>query len=121
MARYIVRRILISIPVLIGISLVVFLMLHSAGGDPAELKLGARADTASLAKLRHEMGLDRPLAAQYADFLRHAAVGDLGRSYRTNATVTSEIMARFPATIELAIVAMCFGTVVGLVAGTIAG
>src|SRR4051794_30882626 len=121
MTRYIARRILLAVPILIGISLIVFLMLHSAGGDPAELRLGARADTASIAKLRHAMGLDRPLIVQYLDFARHAAVGDLGRSYRTNDKVTSEITARFPATIELTIAAMTIGTVIGLVAGTIAG
>jgi peptide/nickel transport system permease protein len=121
MVHYIARRVLLAIPILFGISLIVFLMLHSAGGDPAELKLGGHADTASIARLRHAMGLDRPLAVQYGDFLRHAVTGDLGRSYRTNAPVTDEIVARFPATIELSIAAMLIGTVVGLVAGTIAG
>lgn len=121
MARYIGRRMLLAVPILLGISLIVFLMLHSAGGDPAELKLGLHADTESIAALRHEMGLDRPLAVQYLDFLRHAVTGDLGRSYRTNSPVTDEVLARFPATVELALAAMFIGTVVGLVAGTIAG
>jgi len=121
MARYVGRRLLLAIPILIGISLIVFLMLHSAGGDPAELKLGMRADTESIAALRHEMGLDRPLVVQYFDFLGHALVGDLGRSYRSNAPVADEVFARFPATIELALAAMFIGTAVGLIAGTIAG
>jgi peptide/nickel transport system permease protein len=121
MVHYIVRRILLAIPILIGISLIVFLMLHSAGGDPAELKLGVRADPASIKKLRHEMGLDRPLPVQYGDFLGHALAGNLGRSYRTNAPVTDEIVARFPATIELSLAAMLIGVTIGLTAGTIAG
>jgi peptide/nickel transport system permease protein len=120
MLTYLLRRLALVIPILIGISLVVFLMLHTAGGDPAELKLGARADAASLARLRHEMGLDRPLAVQYLDFLSHAVTGDFGRSYRSNAPVADEVFARFPATVELAVAAMLIGGVVGLVAGTIA-
>ncbi|MFL5759410.1 MAG: ABC transporter permease [Thermomicrobiales bacterium] len=121
MAPYVLRRVLLAIPTLLGVSALVFLMLHSAGGDPAELKLGTRADAASLARLRHEMGLDRPLAVQYADFLSHAAKGDLGRSYRSNQPVADEIISRFPATIELAIAAMMIGSVIGFTAGIIAG
>lgn len=121
MANYLARRLLLAIPILIGISLIVFLMLHTAGGDPAELKLGMRADPESVAALRHEMGLDRPLVVQYLDFLGNALTGDLGRSYRSNAPVAEEVFARFPATIELALASMLIGTIVGLVAGTIAG
>ena len=120
MAGYIARRAALAIPVLIGISLIVFLMLHSAGGDPAAVRLGQRADAESIAKMRHAMGLDRPLAVQYLDFLRHAVTGDLGRSYRSNAPVSSEVMARFPATIELAIASIMIGAAIGLAAGTIA-
>src|SRR5687767_185160 len=101
MARYVLRRIALAIPILFGISLLVFLMLHSAGGDPAEVRLGDRADPESLAALRREMGLDRPLAVQYLDFLSGAVQGDLGRSYRSDAPVADEVFSRFPATIEL--------------------
>ena len=121
MGRYILRRVLIAIPILFGVSLLVFLMLHSAGGDPAELKLGMQADEDSIARLREEMGLDRPLAVQYLDFLSGAVRGDLGRSYRSNALVTDEVWSRFPATVELAAAAMLIGTVIGLTAGIIAG
>ncbi len=120
MSRYLVRRILLAIPILLGVSLIVFLMLHTAGGDPAELKLGLHADPVSVARLRHEMGLDRPLAVQYVDFLSHAIRGDLGRSYRSNAPVTDEIAARFPATIELAIAAMLLAIVIGIGFGAVA-
>jgi peptide/nickel transport system permease protein len=121
MLTYVLRRLLLAVPILIGISLIVFLMLHSAGGDPAVLKLGARADDESIARLRHELGLDRPLTVQYLDFISHAVVGDFGRSYRSNAPVADEIFARFPATIELAVAAMLIGGVIGFVAGTFAG
>ncbi|MGI8475877.1 MAG: ABC transporter permease [Thermomicrobiales bacterium] len=119
MARYVLRRLLLAVPILLGISLIVFAMLHSAGGDPAELKLGARADAASIARVRHEMGIDRPLATQYLDFVSQAVVGDLGRSYRSNAPVADEVIARFPATIELAVASILLGAAVGLAAGTI--
>lgn len=119
MARYVLRRLLLAIPILLGISLIVFVMLHSAGGDPAELKLSARADAASIARVRHEMGIDRPLATQYLDFVSHAVVGDLGRSYRSNAPVADEVIARFPATVELAVASILLGAAVGLAAGTV--
>jgi peptide/nickel transport system permease protein len=118
--RYILRRVLLAFPILIGISLIVFLMLHSAGGDPAAVKLGARGDQESIAALRHEMGLDRPLAVQYLDFLSGAVQGDFGRSYRSNAPVAGEVFSRFPATIELSLVSILIGAAVGLTAGILA-
>ncbi|CAN5698718.1 ABC transporter permease [soil metagenome] len=121
MGRYILRRILVAIPILLGVTLLVFLMLHTAGGDPAVLRLGMQADEDSIARVRAEMGIDRPLAVQYLDFLGSAVRGDLGRSYRSNAAVTDEVFARFPATVELALAAMMIGTGIGLTAGVIAG
>ena len=120
MARYLLRRLALTIPILLGVSLLVFLMLHSAGGDPAQSILGARADPESIAKLRQELGLDRPLLVQYVAFLSGAVRGDFGRSYRSNTPVTTEIAARFPATIELAIAAMAIAMVTGVVFGTLA-
>jgi ABC-type dipeptide/oligopeptide/nickel transport system permease component len=120
MARYLLRRLALTIPILLGVSLLVFLMLHSAGGDPAQSILGARADPESIAKLRQELGLDRPLLVQYVAFLSGAVRGDFGRSYRSNTPVTTEIAARFPATIELAIAAMAIAVVTGVVFGTLA-
>jgi peptide/nickel transport system permease protein len=120
MASYLLRRLALAIPILLGVSLLVFFMLHSAGGDPAQLILGSRADPRSLAELRREMGLDRPLPAQYIDFLAKAMRGDFGRSYRSNTPVVNEIAARFPATIELAVAAMAIAVVVGVVLGGLA-
>lgn len=120
MASYLLRRLALTIPILLGVSLLVFFMLHSAGGDPAQLILGARADPEAIAALREEMGLDRPLWVQYVDFLSGAVRGDFGRSYRSNTPVVEEIAARFPATIELAVTAMAIAVVVGVIVGTLA-
>ena len=120
MAGYLLRRLLLTIPILLGVSMLVFFMLHSAGGDPATLMLGSRADPDAIAELRAELGLDRPLWVQYGDFLSGAVRGDFGRSYRSNSPVVAEIAARFPATIELAVAAMGIAIVVGVVVGTVA-
>lgn len=120
MVRYLLRRLALTVPILLGVSLLVFFMLHSAGGDPAQLVLGARADPESLAALRHEMGLDRPLIVQYGDFLAGAVRGDFGRSYRSNTLVIDEIAARFPATIELAVAAMAIAVASGVIFGAVA-
>ncbi|MCD6031075.1 MAG: peptide transporter permease [Thermomicrobiales bacterium] len=120
MAGYLLRRLLLTIPILLGVSMLVFFMLHSAGGDPATLMLGSRADPDAIAELRAELGLDRPLWVQYGDFLSGAVRGDFGRSYRSNSPVVAEIAARFPATIELAVAAMGIAVVVGVVVGTVA-
>ena len=120
MTRYLLRRLALTIPILLGVSLLVFLMLHSAGGDPAQTILGARADPESIAELRRELGLDRPLPVQYVAFLAGAVRGDFGRSYRSNTPVVAEIAARFPATIELAVAAMAIAVVTGVVFGTLA-
>jgi peptide/nickel transport system permease protein len=120
MTRYLLRRLALTIPILLGVSLLVFLMLHSAGGDPAQTILGARADPESIAELRRELGLDRPLPVQYVAFLAGAVRGDFGRSYRSNTPVIAEIAARFPATIELAVAAMAIAVVAGVVFGTLA-
>jgi peptide/nickel transport system permease protein len=117
---YLLRRLALAIPILFGVSLLVFFMLHSAGGDPAVFILGARADPESLAELRHELGLDQPLWVQYGTFLGNALRGDLGRSYRSNTPVVEEIAARFPATIELAVAAMLIAVVAGVLVGTLA-
>lgn len=120
MAGYLLRRLALTIPILLGVSMLVFFMLHSAGGDPAQVMLGSRADPTSLAELRRELGLDRPLWEQYLDFLSGAVRGDFGRSYRSNTPVVAEIAARFPATIELAVAAMGIAVVTGAVVGTVA-
>lgn len=119
MSVYIFRRLLSTIGVLLGVSLLVFLMLHLTPGDPVAIMIGTEgmADPRMVANLRRELGLDRPLYAQYWLFLRRAALGDLGRSIRTNEPVRVEVMARFPATAELAVAALLLSTLIGVTAG----
>jgi peptide/nickel transport system permease protein len=119
MIRYAVRRITALIPVLIGVSVVVFLFLHLIPGDPASAMLGDHATADSIARLRVAYGLDQPWPQQYAIFVGHLLQGDLGRSIRSNNPITQELAQRFPATIELTLAAMLIAVVVGIPAGII--
>lgn len=106
MARYFVRRLLLTIPVLVGVATLVFSLIHLVPGDPAQAMLGEGASPQDIAALGARLGLDRPLVAQYGTFMMALMRGDLGVSLRTNQPVTSAIVERMPATIELAIAAM---------------
>jgi peptide/nickel transport system permease protein len=117
--RYTLRRLVALVPVLIGVSVIVFLFLHLIPGDPASAILGEHATPDALVKLRAAYGLDEPWPTQYALFVSHIVQGDLGRSIRSNNPVTSELAQRFPATAELTIVAMLFAVLVGLPAGIV--
>jgi peptide/nickel transport system permease protein len=118
--RYTLRRLVALIPVLIGVSVIVFLFLHLIPGDPAESMLGDRATAASVARLRTAYGLDQPWPNQYVLFMSKVAQGDLGRSIRSNNPVSTELGQRFPATVELTLVAMFLAILVGIPAGIIA-
>lgn len=119
MIQYILRRLLWAVPTLFGVSVLVFLMVHLAPGDPAMTRLGERADKESVEKLRKEMQLDRPLYVQYSTFIQNAVQGDFGTSFKSGESVTVEFMDRFPATIELAVVSMIIAVIVGVFAGII--
>lgn len=119
MLRYTLRRLIALIPVLFGVSLIVFLFLHLIPGDPASAMLGDHATPDAIARLRAAYGLDQPLPAQYALYVSHLVQGDLGRSIRTSQPVTAEMAQRFPATLELTIVAMLFAVLIGLPAGIV--
>jgi peptide/nickel transport system permease protein len=120
--RYIQRRILLMIPTILLTSLVVFLMLHLIPGDPASIYLGENQATPErLEQIREQLGLNRPLYVQFADFLLKAAQGDLGRSVQTNRPVIEEIAVRLPNTITLAISAMTLAIVLGVTLGVVAG
>jgi peptide/nickel transport system permease protein len=118
--RYIVRRILLTIPVLFGVATLVFSLIHLVPGDPAQAMLGDGASPQDIAELRKSLGLDEPLFDQYVTFIRHAIAGDLGRSFRTGQPVTTMIVERVPATAELAIAAMVVAIVIALPLGVIA-
>jgi len=122
MLAYILRRILILIPTLLGVSIIVFLMLHMTPGDPAELLLGERATEETLVQLREHLGLNEPLYVQYGLFLKRLMKGDLGETIWTRQKVWIEVKQRFPATIELTVVALCiacfFGIIFGIISAT---
>lgn len=119
MWRYIVKRLLLLFPVLLGVSLFVFIVLHCFTTDPAALMLGQHATTEQIEALREELGLNDPLYVQFGRFLWDIAHGDFGRSLMTRAPVTHELLTRFPATIELSVAAMFIATLVGLTIGVI--
>jgi ABC-type dipeptide/oligopeptide/nickel transport system permease component len=104
--RYLARRLLLTVPVLLGVATLVFALIHFIPGDPARAILGDVASDADIAQLRGQLGLDRPLAVQYVTFLGGLLRADLGTSLRTGTPVASQIAERVPATFELALAAM---------------
>ena len=122
MLAYVIRRFLILIPTLLGVSVIVFLMLHMTPGDPAELLLGERATLESLEQMREHLGLNKPLHVQYGLFLKRLLRGDLGETIWTRQKVWTEVKQRFPATIELSVVALSiscfFGVILGIISAT---
>jgi peptide/nickel transport system permease protein len=120
MWRYALRRLALTLPVLLGVSLLVFAIMHVVPGDPVRLIAGPDAPESVIARMRAELGLDRPLHVQYLAFLGRALVGDLGHSLRSRAAVVDEILARFPATLELTTVSMAIAVLLGIPLGLVA-
>jgi peptide/nickel transport system permease protein len=122
MLAYIIRRIFILIPTLLGVSIIIFLMLRMMPGDPAELLLGERATEAALHEIREHLGLNEPIYVQYGMFLNRLMHGDLGETIWTRQKVWIEVKQRFPATIELAVAALLiscfFGMAFGIISAT---
>jgi peptide/nickel transport system permease protein len=119
MVAYILRRILIFIPTLLGVTLIVFFMLRLTPGDPAELLLGERATEKSLQEVREHLGLNEPLHVQYGMFMKRLAHGDLGETIFTRQKVWVEVKHRFPATMELSLCALFISCVAGVILGII--
>jgi peptide/nickel transport system permease protein len=115
--RYILRRLALTLPSLFGVITLAFLLIHFVPGDPVDLMLGDRAPLSDKENLRHELGLDLPLAEQYAHHLGQVARFEFGRSLTSRETVGSEIAAYFPATLELALAAMILALLWGLPLG----
>jgi ABC-type dipeptide/oligopeptide/nickel transport system permease component len=118
MIGYLVSRLAQTLPVLLAVSVLVFGMSHLVPGDPASVMLGDRATSADVARLHAQLGLDRPLPAQYLDFLGRAVRGDLGTSIRTGRPVLEEIGEQLPATLTLTVSASVLAALVGVLAGT---
>ena len=104
---------------LLGVSVVVFFMVHAIPGDPAQIMLGQQATPQQVERVRESMGLDKPIIVQYGIFLKNALRGDLGDSTVTGRPVTTELLVRFPATLELVAFAMLIAIVVGVPVGVI--
>jgi peptide/nickel transport system permease protein len=120
MLRFVVRRLLLLIPILIGLSILIFLYVRALPGSPAVALLGERATPETVAAINKEYGLDRPIYVQYWRYVKRTAEGDLGTSSHTRVPVREELRLRFPATVELALGAMLFATIFGIPLGFIA-
>ncbi len=119
MSKYIIKRTCGLFLVLFAVSLIVFLVMHFAPGDPAALYLGQMVTPGELERVRNEMGLNDPLVVQYFRFLKNAVKGDFGISYYTKQPVLSELMTLFPATVELALGSIVIALLIGISAGVI--
>ena len=120
MLRYLVRRLLLIIPILLGVSLLVFFWIRALPGSPAESLLGERATPRLVEQYRKAYGFDKPIPVQYWDYLKTTLGGNLGTSIASHRTITSEIGQRFPATVELALAAMIFAVGFGIPLGFLA-
>lgn len=120
MATYLAGRVLLLLPVLLGVSLVSFGLLQLVPGDPALILAGEEATEEVLARIRQEYGLNRPLPVQFVSYLRHAATGDLGISIQSRQPVATLLAQRFPFTLKLACLAIFVSATLGVVAGVVA-
>ena len=120
MHKYLIRRLLLTIPVLLGVATLVFSLIHFIPGDPAQAMLGEGAAPEDVAQLRERLGLDRPLLVQYGSFLQGLMRGDLGVSLRNDQPVLQQILERMPATAELAFASMAVAVLIALPLGIIA-
>ena len=121
MLRYSMRRLVISIPVVIGLAVVVFLYIHLMPGDPIQAMVGRDASPELVQQIRHEFGLDRPLYEQFTDWVAGLLHGDLGITFRSRQPITPILLGRIPATIELAAGAFIVALLLGMPSGFLAG
>ncbi len=120
MTRFLVRRLLTSLLVLLGVSIFTFLMLHLVPGDPVHALAGRQISSPEkLEQLRQEMGLDKPLPVQYLNYIQKVLRGDFGTSLKNNRSVLASIAEQFPATFQLTVAALTFSTIFGLIFGGI--
>ena len=117
MLRYVVRRLMLLVPILLGVSILIFFWIRALPGNPADSLLGERSTPELVKQYKERYGLDRPLPVQYWDYLKETLKGDLGTSIASRRQITFEIKQRFPATVELALAAMVFAIAVGLPLG----
>lgn len=119
MCKYVIKRLLMLIPVIIGVTFIVFFILNLAPGDPAAVILGDQASAEALAMKREELGLNDPLLVRYGNYMLGLLHGDLGTSYKNNLDVWSQVMERFPNTVILAIASILVTVAIGVPIGII--
>ena len=119
MGRFLLTRLLLFVPTLLGITLITFVLMQALPGDPVQGMAGERANPETLARIRSELGADRPLPLQYLGYLKLIAQGELGRSYYTNRRVSEDLLLKFPNTVKLALAAILFASVGGITLGII--
>jgi peptide/nickel transport system permease protein len=120
MLRFVVRRLLLLVPILLGLSILVFLWIRALPAGPAQSLLGERATPETIAQIERQYGLDKPLHIQYLRYLETLTQGDLGTTIRSRRPVTDELRERFPATIELTVAALLFAVLLGIPLGFVA-
>jgi peptide/nickel transport system permease protein len=120
MLNYALRRVLLTIPILVGLSIILFAFVRALPGGPEDALLGERGTDAQEAQIREELGLNEPIYVQYGRYMKNLLSGNLGVSVSTRQPITEEIKLRFPATLELAIAAMLFAILIGVPLGFIA-
>jgi len=120
MVRYLFKRLLLTLPAVWFVLTLVFLMIHIVPGDPVEQMLGEGAAPRQLSQLRHGLGLDLPLHTQYGHYLWQVGRGDLGQSFKFQAPVRQIILERYPATLQLAFVALVVCAAIAIPAGMLA-
>src|SRR5215475_12811180 len=106
MRSFLLRRLLLTFPVLLGVVTLVFSFIHLVPGDPVQIMLGEGAQATDVEQLRHKLGLDQPLLIQYGSYLKGVLRGDLGDSFRFGEPVTKIILTRYPATLQLAVLSL---------------
>ena len=119
MLKFVIKRILVTLPVLLGVTFIVFSMMYFTPGDPAQLMLGDMATEEEIEELREDMGLNGSFGERYLTYLGNVLKGDLGVSYSTKQPVTTAIAERLPATVKLAFISCLFAIVIGVSVGII--
>ncbi len=114
MVLYLLKRVILFIPTLLGITLITFILMRSLPGDPVAGMAGERANPETIERIRAELGQNRPLPLQYVGYLKLLATGELGRSYYTNRKISDDLLQKFPNTVKLALAAMLFASITGI-------
>ena len=117
MRKYVIKRLLVLIPVILGVAFIIFGIMALTPSSPGRLILGIQASAEDVANLNHELGYDKPFMVRFVDFVVNAVKGDFGKSYLTDRPVTEEIFNRFPSTLRLAVLAVVTSIMIGVPLG----